>query len=313
MTYAFTFDNTLTGTTAHSVHKSWHDRDSGGHDRPDLYLTLYRYWKSEAAANPDTPVENLSSYEQYTDCEDPLWIVDNAYHWHTMATGLPLYDDKGREYVYRFQEALNNNGVTFYGTYVQEAKYGLTDACETCEDLDVAYATPYDRFTNTLTDGMSIRGTKTWTGFDGYQVSPKDYPEVTIELYRSLDPNIDLLNRKNDDPEFQQWLESGTIEKVDQVVLRYDGESDSYPMDYYFGTEGEKLPKFDEFGRRWYYSIREEITGDITDSLYTEKFANNTLTNVFLKNVNRRSITVTKSWIRPENLPEAENKYPSVT
>ena len=310
VTYAFSFENTLTGTTAHSVHKSWHDRDSGGHDRPDLYLTLYRYLKSEAAENLDTPVENLTSYEKYTDCEDPLWIVDNAYHWHTKATGLPLYDKEGREYVYRFQETLNNNGVTFYGTYVQEAKYGVTDSCKTCDDMHVAYATPYDMFTNTLTDGMSIRGTKTWTGFDGYQVSPKDYPEVTIELYRSLDPNIDPLNKKDNDPDFQQWRDSGTIQKVDQVVLRYDEETDTYPTTYSFGTEEEKLPKFDEFGRRWYYSIREVIPDDITDSLYTEKFANNTLTNVFREEVNRRSISVTKTWIRPENLPD---KYPSVT
>ena len=61
VTYEFTFDNTLTGTTRHTVHKTWQDRDSGGCDRPDLYLTLYRYLKSEAEASPDTPVEKLPS------------------------------------------------------------------------------------------------------------------------------------------------------------------------------------------------------------------------------------------------------------
>ena len=312
VTYAFSFENTLTGTTAHSVHKSWHDRDSGGHDRPDLYLTLYRYLKSEAEENPYTPVENLTSYEKYTDCEDPLWIVDNAYHWHTTATGLPLYNDQGQEYVYRFQEQLNNDGVTVYGTYEQKAEYGVKADCEVCEADHILYDRPYDKFTNTLTGEMTISGVKTWTGFGGYEVEPKDYPAVTIELYRSLDPNIDPLNQKND--VVQAWITAGRIEKTDKKVeLRYDAETDTYPTTYSFGTAGEGLPKFNEEGRRWYYTIREVFPSEIADSLYTEKFANNTLINVFREEVNRRSISVTKTWIRPENLEDGENKYPSVT
>ena len=303
VTYAFTFDNTLTGTTMHTVHKTWQDKDSGGCDRPDLYLTLYRYLKSEAKANPDTPVEKLKSYQQYTECKDPLWIVDNAYHWRAEVTGLPLYDDQGQEYVYRFQEKLNNGGVTVYGTYAQKAEYGVEADCEVCKDYD----RPYDKFTNTLTGEMTISGVKTWTGFGGYEVEPKDYPAVTIELYRSLDPTIDPLNKK--DAEVQQWIKAGSIQKVDQITLCYDPETNTYPTTYSFGTVGEGLPKFNEEGRRWYYSIREVFPSEIADSLYTEKFENGTLTNVFRKEVNRRSIAVTKTWAGRE----PEDKYPSVT
>ena len=312
VTYAFTFDNTLTGTTMHTVHKTWQDRDSGGCDRPDLYLTLYRYLKSEAEDSPDTPVEKLPSYQPYIDCKDPVWTVDDAYHWRAEVTNLPLYDNQGRKYVYRFQEKLNNGGVTVYGTYAQKAEYGVEANCGVCEAYGILYDRPYDKFTNTLTGEMTISGVKTWTGFGGYEVEPKDYPAVTIELYRSLDPTIDPLNRK--DEVVQRWIAEGRIEKMGkQVEMRYDPETDTYPTTYSFGTAGEGLPKFNEEGRRWYYSIREVFPSEIADSLYTEKFENGTLTNVFRKEVNRRAIAVTKTWAGRENLKDGEKKYPSVT
>ena len=308
VTYAFTFDNTLAGTTMHTVHKTWQDRDSGGCDRPDLYLTLYRYLKSEAEDSPDTPVEKLPSYQQYIDCKDPVWTVDDAYHWRAEVTNLPLYDNQGQEYVYRFQEQLNNGGVTVYGTYVQKAEYGVEANCGVCEASNIPYDKPYDKFTNTLTGEMTISGVKTWTGFGGYEVEPKDYPAVTIELYRSLDPTIDPLNQKDD--VVQGWIAEGRIEKTGkQVEMRYDPETDTYPTTYSFGTTGEGLPKFNEEGRRWYYSIREVFPSEIADSLYTEKFGNGTLTNVFRKEVNRRSISVTKTWAGRKD----GDKYPSVT
>ena len=304
VTYAFTFDNTLTGTTTHTVHKTWQDKDSGGCDRPDLYLTLYRYLKSEAKANPDTPVEELASYKQYTECKDPLWTVDDAYHWRAEVTNLPLYDDQGQEYVYRFQEQLNNGGVTVYGTYAQKAEYGVEADCEVCKASNIPYDRPYDKFTNTLTGEMTISGVKTWTGFGGYEVEPKDYPAVTIELYRSLYSNIDPLNKKDD--VVQGLIDAGLIEKTDkQVVLRYDAANNTYPTTYSFGG----LPKFNEEGQRWYYTIREVFPSEIADSLYTEKYENGTLTNVFRKEVNRRAIAVTKTWAGRED----GDKYPSVT
>ena len=313
VTYGFTFDNTLTGTTVHSAHKTWNDIDSGGFDRPDLYLTLYRYLKSDAQANPDKPVDKLGSFRKYTDCEDPIWTVDNAYHWRAEVGDLPLYDDQGREYVYRFQEALNNNGVTVYGTYMQTAQYHLEVECETCKNLNISYSTPYDKFTNTLTDNMTVSGVKTWKGFEGYEIEAEDYPQVTIELYRSLNPNINPLNKKDTDAEFQQWKNSGTIQYVSKVVLSFDAQSNSYPTTYSFGTGSNPLPKFNGEGRRWYYSIREVFPNTIADSLYTENFDNGTLTNVFLKNGNRRTIQVMKTWNRGQLLENEKDKYPSVT
>ena len=313
VTYGFTFDNTLTGTTVHSAHKTWNDIDSGGFDRPDLYLTLYRYLKSDAQADPDKPVDKLGSFRKYTDCEDPIWTVDNAYHWRAEVGDLPLYDDQGREYVYRFQEALNNNGVTVYGTYMQTAQYHLEVECETCKNLNISYSTPYDKFTNTLTDNMTVSGVKTWKGFEGYEIEQKDYPTVTIELYRSLNPNINPLNKKDTDAEFQQWRNSGTIEEVGKAELSYDDENDTYPTTYSFGTKSNPLPKFNGEGRRWYYSIREVFPDTITNSLYTENFDNGTLTNVFLKNGNRRTIQVMKTWNRGKLLENEKDKYPSVT
>lgn len=246
MTYEFSFTNTLTGITSHSLHKSWKDADSGGYERPDLYLTLYRYLKRQALVYPDTPVEQLSSYEQYTDCGDPTLIVDNSFHWRVEVTGLPRYDDLGREYVYRLQEAMNNNGVTVYGKYLQDVVYGVESECATCKDLGIDCSTPYDKVTNTLTAEMTFSGEKVWTGFDGYQIEPEDYPKPTIELYRSL-KEYSLLNLTEDGLNVQlaeAAAEGYPIEFVESLELGPDSNGK-----YTYSFTG--LPKFDSEGRKY--------------------------------------------------------------
>ena len=315
--YAFSFTNTLAGTTYHAAHKSWKDTDTGGNDRPDLYLTLYRYLKADARSYPNTPVEKLESYQAFTDCSDPVWYVDDAYHWRAEVTDLPLYDEQGREYAYRFQETMNNEGKTVHGTYVQTAEYDV-QACETCDSLKKTYLKPYDKFTNTLTASITVSGEKTWKGFEGYQIDPKDYPTPTIELYRSL-TTVNLLNKSSE--EIEGLVSNNTIELVASKTLT-PGEGGRYF--YSFTQEGEGLagfnsatapglPKFDPEGRRYVYAIYERMPDTITDQLYTEESVSGTLTNTFRRDVNRRSIAVTKTWLGRDNLKDGEKVYPSIT
>ena len=317
MNYAFSFTNTLAGTTYHAAHKSWKDTDTGGNDRPDLYLTLYRYLKADARSYPNTPVEELESYQAFTDCSDPVWYVDDACHWRAEVTDLPLYDEQGREYAYRFQETMNNEGKTVHGTYVQTAEYDV-QACETCNSLNKTYLKPYDKFTNTLTASITVSGEKTWKGFEGYQIDPKDYPTPTIELYRSL-TTVNLLNKSSE--EIEGLVNDKTIELVASKTLT-PGEGGRYF--YSFTQEGEGLagfnsatapglPKFDPEGRRYVYAIYERMPDAITDQLYTEESVSGTLTNTFRRDVNRRSIAVTKTWLGRDNLKDGEKVYPSIT
>ena len=262
-------------------------------------------------------MEELESYQAFTDCSDPVWYVDDACHWRAEVTDLPLYDEQGREYAYRFQETMNNEGKTVHGTYVQTAEYDV-QACETCDSLKKTYLKPYDKFTNTLTASITVSGEKTWKGFEGYQIDPKDYPTPTIELYRSL-TTVNLLNKSSE--EIEGLVNDKTIELVASKTLT-PGEGGRYF--YSFTQEGEGLagfnsatapglPKFDPEGRRYVYAIYERMPDAITDQLYTEESVSGTLTNTFRRDVNRRSIAVTKTWLGRDNLKDGEKVYPSIT
>lgn len=305
VTYTYGFTNTLNDTVSHVAYKDWRDAATGGADRPDLYMTLYRYLKHDKEENPGKSIEELYSYVKYDAYKDQTWTPNTdgetipagtgsgySYDWKITVDNLPRYDENGREYIYVFSESMNNNGVNVYGTYEKTAatytnENGLT----------------YEYFVNTITGKMSVSGDKVWVGFTGYSISESDYPDVTIELYRTLKSNIDLLDEDIDKSKVDELIKDKTIEYVDKTTITDDK--------YKFAFDGT-YDKFDADGNRYIYLYREVIDG-IAGSLYTKQSVSGTLTNTFRDDVNRRIIKVTKAWDRQDLSEEESDKYPSVT
>lgn len=327
--FSFSFSNTITGTVSHEAYKYWQDPGTEIGSRPDLYLTLYRYLKKDQKDHPDTAIDQLSSYTKYTDYKDQIWKAgpgdtsngdrETGYNWKITIDDLPGYDEDGHEYAYVFREAMNNDGQTVQGTYVQSSETKKFPEGTEGTDYDT-----YEVFTNTIHDYMTVRGFKTWTGLAGYQIKTDELPDPLISLYRTIDPEIKDVQSLTDD-KVEALLEQEKITLVDTARLT-DNRTKYFFPDRENVTEEEKknglicmadgvamLPKFNDVGKRYTYLIRETIEDPIASQLYTKANTNGTLANVFRKDVNRRSITVTKTWSGRDNLPNTEDKYPSVT
>ena len=337
-TCSFTFTNTLTCTVDHIAYKYWKDASIGASHRPDLYMNLYRYLKKDLRelqeTVPNATADDLSSdkLSLYTDYKDQVWTAEpetpstgdyeTGYNWKITVENLPRFDADGNEYGYVFKEVMNNGGRTVLGTYQPSKETKQVPG--TNADADT-----YEVFTNTITDYMTVHGRKTWSGFEGYQIKEKDLPDPLITLYRTVDPNITNLQNKTD-TEISELAKAETITQVDTTHLSGSKSEGNDRTRYTFPDAkvtddelnaglickvGEKmmLPKFDAEGRRYTYLVRETMEDPLTGQLYSEINANGTLMNVFRSDVNRRQITVTKSWAGRENLKDSEKKYPSVT
>ncbi|MGO5541453.1 SpaA isopeptide-forming pilin-related protein [Blautia sp. HCP3S3_H10_1] len=327
--YTFAFENTVTGTVSHVAYKYWNDAGVGASNRPDLYLNLYQYLKKDQQKNKNTSLKDLPSYKLYKDYKDQIWTTkpenpdssepEKGYNWKITIEGLPQFDENGNEYGYVFTETMNNGGKTVLGNYVptSETKSGQQRKQS------------YEVFTNTITDYMTITGKKTWTGLSGYQTGENELPDPVITLYRTTDSLITEIQSKTDD-EVNTLIKAGKLTKVDTTHLTGSKAESNDKTRYQFPdaevTEGEinagfiymvdgkpMLPKFDSDGKRYTYLVRESITDTISSQLYIQVNTNGTLSNVFRSDVNRRNITVTKTWESRNNLKDGENKYPSVT
>lgn len=325
--YTFAFLNTITGRVNHVAYKYWKDPSIGAGNRPDLYMTLYRYLKSDKENHQDTNIEDLDSYQVYTDYKEQNWTTPNRiiepqtnYNWKIEIENLPKFDENGNEYEYVFKESMNNNGITVLGTYLSKAE------TKTVSGIDETDEDTYEVFTNTISAYMTVQGKKTWTGLSGFQTKEDELPDPLISLYRTTDATITDINSLSD-TEVQQLISEGKITLVDSTHLTdnktryyFPDVSDKTALDEkvkkgFVGNEDGiyMLPKFDENGERYSYLIRETIEDPVASQLYTRANTNGTLSNVFRSDLNRRSITVKKSWGGRENLKTAEEKYPSVT
>jgi hypothetical protein len=330
--YTFNFENTLTGKTSHVAYKYWKDSSVGSDNRPDLYINVYRYLKSEAEENSNKDITELEPYQPYKDYKTQLWTqatdfeeesseYESGYNWKISVEDLPLYNENGEEYVYVFTESMNNDGKTVLGNYLSKTETKTVAA----KDSETGIADSYEVFTNTISGYMTLTGNKTWSGLKGYKTD--ELPEPTITLYRTIDNSITNLQTMTN-AEVQQLISEGKITKVDTTKLIGDGKSKySFPDEDISDEELDQglickqadgsymLPKFDADGNRYNYLVRENIPDQIASQLYNEVNSNGTLSNRFRDDINRRQITVTKTWDRSavSGLDTKENQYPSVT
>ncbi|MDD6711852.1 MAG: SpaA isopeptide-forming pilin-related protein [Sharpea porci] len=335
--YSFQYNNTITGTTSHVAYKYWQDPDIDKDNRPDLYFNLYQYKKSDLIeaqkTNANASVKDLPSYTLYTKYKDQSWTADGSdsteknYNWKVTVNDLPLFDDDGNEYGYVFEEKMNNDGQTVQGKYVSQAK---TKAVSSSQITD-AYKDTYEVFTNTISDYITLKGKKTWTGLSGYHTSNNDLPDPTLTLYRTVDSSITDVQQLTDD-QINADINDNKLTLVDTTHLTDSSSSTTsndktryaFPDSSVSDDETKNglivmkdgkpmLPKFDANGKRYIYLVRETMNGDIQKKLYVSTNTNGTISNTFRSDINRRAITVTKNWDKRTKLLGNENQYPSVT
>lgn len=258
--FNFGFENTITGTVRHVAYKYWKDDAVGKDNRPDIYMNLKRYIKSK----PN------STREEYLDYKAQVWTVGTAdgdgtesgYNVKVEIDDLPRFSPEGEEYAYEFEEKMNNNGKTVLGTYKMQSETRKYHP----EDLN---SDTYEVFTNTITDYMTVDGTKIWTGFQGYQIgSAAEYPNPDLLLYRIVgEAPANWSTMKIADIENSQNSRGNKPEYITFTTLINNKSGYHFPAAGAAIVSGQiednngvkMLPKFDKDGKRYTYLIKKRI------------------------------------------------------
>ena len=284
--------NTLTETKTVQWHKTWADRYAYATGiRPDIFLNIYSVSKGDNEGKPRLVIENY----RWTPHED---YDDDVNIWSVSIDGLPRYDAKGYEIFYYATEHSNIDWslidyaeVQYYmDSDVTEESVGMEigtqtnpkDEAKTAgyvvsvgqfdnEETDVPgehYALREDgTFINQLQAEITMQGQKVWSSLpSGWQ--PKDLPTVTFAVDRYADLNHNNQQDTGETTEsavatlkISDWTnwQNGTFffeithEKENHYTVDDEGK-----ISVINDQEANPLPKYDNDGCRYVYSLRED-------------------------------------------------------
>lgn len=298
-----TFTNRRTGTRDVTFYKQWNDFyvNDELHQRPDIYLTLYRVTMTGRDANGNPTYSEPVAVDGYVRW---LWqgtASDNP-QYDQMATihGLPAYDGDGNAYIYYASEStaadatsLDYDDVKFAYASIDEARAEAEENGEAypagenavsvgaAESTDptqngTGYAIHEDgTFVNTLTSELVARGTKLWEDVPGNVVQTQDrsdLPDITVYLQRRL-AGEDWPSLRFDVDENGNWsiVSNGEGENPGAVAWTSDLEfvtanQYSYTIRYEGEnvsgqTEGTPLDRYTADGKMYEYRAIEVTWG----------------------------------------------------
>ena len=269
----FYLRNKLSGTKTVMFHKQWKDhyRFEKG-DRPDIYLDLYRQ-----VHEADGSVKLELFYK------DHLWRPtekgDSHYDWTVDFDNLPKYDDHGYEIFYYAQEKMQVNACLFdYTTveYLDQEKTLIgneTDGFYEGVTKDSRLAQLENKkwilgengtFVNRLKEDIRIEGKKIWgnvpRGFDRAVL-----PKVTFTVYQKLEEEKGE-GRECASITIEDWSKQ-YVNAGYRFLLEYMGKNrdridteggQKLTAESVDGTD-QKLPLYDEEGKRYSYTVKESV------------------------------------------------------
>ena len=274
--------NKRSDTKTPVFHKIWKDQynyETGR--RPDIYFTLY-------SATRDTDgsyvVEEVKPYPNRT------WVHTSNMEWSCVFDGgLPRYDENGFEIFYYATEGSQVNMAAFdylpeefytdAGLLTKSEKYAVNDGSgyklsDTAGD-DGFQILPEDGcFVNRIQKNIIVSGQKVWKNIpSGFPV--EDFPKLKMNLYRVITPTVDGTNRLT----FREALDNvvkkavGSADTVTEDLVAWTTElnrinATTNTFTFMMDVEGDNeaktddpdyLKKYDEEGRLYYYTIKEEV------------------------------------------------------
>lgn len=336
-TQDFTITNKLSATTTVNWYTLWQDDyayETG--NRPDIYLDIYAtiHVKDEDGnVTTQTSVYRRNYRWEYNE------EIDRQNFWICTLEGLPQYDDLGYEIVY---SAVMNSSVKTTDFDYQDTAYaegedsdGSKDIFATATDGPTDGSTDEDKltqlgedeggkyalnagntFVNAIYATITYAGEKLWTNL------PDNYPAVDL-------PTVTFtLSRKTEDDTTAKKVATMTIEGEDWNTLKTNGryifefgcESDNNPTSTFDPDNPPDgctlLPRFDEKGKLYTYSLDEEIIWTGTDAdkdgqgsnIFDTTSAGQTFTNSYNK-----TGTARLDAIKYLTVEKNQDVYPAVT
>ena len=267
-------------------HKLWKDTYTlENNQRPDIYLDIYRVYHvlgedGKVTTKAEPYIEDYrweySKENSYIPVEEQQNQADAFYHWHAVITGVPKYDDLGYEIQYYAVErssvdtedfdylpaAYSMDGKNTFGTAaeVDEEHVDVHDVWNVSDTQTPEYALREGGFfTNSLSSTVTIQGQKLWNNLpSGYP--SEDLPTVTFALYRSVKGSEET---QEENPvatlvvsDWADLYRNGTY----VFRIEYEGTNTMTVENgeiFVTGETGERLPRYDEQGRLYTYTLQE--------------------------------------------------------
>ncbi|MFV0527462.1 MAG: Cna B-type domain-containing protein [Lachnospiraceae bacterium] len=317
--YTWSAVNQKVGSDRLTVNKVWRDDGTAKNTtaRPDITFNLYSTTAKTAeevlsltSAQLKTFISDTTSVKKET-CET-LWNTrHNDWYWSCDLGTFPRYDSDGTKIVYFLLENMRGNvndvyqTVYYNGTEQPTAAIGssgttkeafdpsdyeekISSSVMIVSDGTQTYSSEDARTTvNTRTGTKEVKGEKIWLNLPS-SFSTSNLPTITLTLYR----NISL-------------EDVFTTPMLDQNGSPVQTTLAKGATTYVFGS-GSTLPTYDEYGRLYYYRVKESPVDGYNMG---EKLGNCfVLRNTYLKNSasNRVEITITKNW----QLPGVYDSFP---
>ncbi|MDY6221482.1 MAG: Cna B-type domain-containing protein [Candidatus Alectryocaccobium sp.] len=335
-TQEFNLTNKLDNTTDVSWYTLWlDDFDYREGSRPDIYLNIYaRVHNADGSTRTQLVTRNYRwEFKKYEDDSE----ISQENFWKCTIESLPKYDDLGYEIdyfatihsvvstgdfdylpiTYAPDEAKNDDDVfaTSAGMFGDDAYKGLIENVSDDPDADHYALMSGNTFVNKIYSTITYSGEKLWTNLpDGYPLV--DLPSVTFSLSRSIkggatESNIATMTISGDD--WQNLKVSG------HYVFAFGHTGVNMPassFDEEVVPTGESLlPKFDDKGRLYTYTLTETINWDDTDAgnagvgegIFNLSGSGQTFTNSYNKTGDGQ-LSVRKYL----NVPAGQKVYPAV-
>lgn len=336
-TQNFTITNKLSATTTVNWYTLWQDDyayETG--NRPDIYLDIYatiHVKDDNGEVTTQTSIYRRNYRWEYNE------ELDRQNFWICTLEGLPQYDDLGYEIVYSAvmnssvkttdfdyqdtayaagQDSDGSEGIFATATGVlNDGSTGEDKLTHLGEDEGGKYAlNAGNTFVNTIYDTITYAGEKLWTNLpDNYPAV--DLPTVTFTLSRQTkdDTNAEPVATMTIDGE--DW---NSLKTNGRYIFEFGCEGSNTPSPTFVSpsppTSCTLLPRFDEKGRLYIYSLDEEIDWTNTnagtdgqgDSIFNTASTGQTFTNSYNK-----TGTAQLDAIKYLTVEKNQNVYPAVT
>ncbi|NCC00037.1 MAG: Cna B-type domain-containing protein [Clostridia bacterium] len=249
--------NRRSATKVVTFNKLWQDEYNYSRGvRPDIFMTLY-----SATLNADGTTRTVKEVAPYP---RRSWTRTNAYEWACIFDdNLPMYDENGAEILYFATEGCKVNmeafdymPVQFFNTKptagaestsfavlgTDGATYTLSKTAGTGEE-DFQMIPENGWFLNRIGADVTISGRKVWQNVpSGWPAT--DFPELKITVNR-----------------IAQGVATSEMEKniASMTELTRIAGTNNFGFTISKNAANEPLPKYNEQGRLYIYSVEEEV------------------------------------------------------
>ncbi|MGI5977773.1 MAG: Cna B-type domain-containing protein [Candidatus Limivicinus sp.] len=322
----WTFTNSISARGMIYVNKVWRDEGRDKSPRPDIVLKLYRTTDRARLG------EQVGEFELKDAAK--LWDTSDQWYWKCRFGEWPLYNSKGQRYFYYVMEDMHGDGYacSYYnnlsvltpqpasGKNSPYEAFPYTATPVPGQKNAAAYAGVEEgsgnigsigrnnagTIINTIVGKGTYKGIKRWLKLPGYFTDRSELPDVRVELYRNVnaekvydkDHYVATTDVNKQTGRFRFMVEVGES----------SGSGSSTPLD-------RLLDKYDEFGRPYYYYVKEVIAPkdpnqEIFETIYDQEYPENNIVNLYKGGEKGLEIKVSKLWkwsgADPERKPVAE-------